>query len=171
MFSCIVLWNTWQYQLKDISLSLWPPFFFSAGYLGLYIVYVLAVVVSAYIYSRQKHQLNGSLENSGRGQGKVPTYKNKPLLKSNYKYWMGMTKWLFIVKDELAALECYGSKTLVYSSMFILRMVQTVRKTATLFLLWSFLFVISEFALKDSNIKCRFCGLHFYLWDHLGVHF
>ncbi|KAA0723478.1 Mitochondrial sodium/calcium exchanger protein [Triplophysa tibetana] len=40
----------------------------TVGYLGLYIVYVLAVIVSAYIYSRQKHQLNGSLENSDRGQ-------------------------------------------------------------------------------------------------------
>ncbi|KAI7814939.1 putative sodium/potassium/calcium exchanger 6, partial [Triplophysa rosa] len=43
----------------------------TVGYLGLYIVYVLAVVVSAYIYSRQKHQLNGSLENSGRGQEEI----------------------------------------------------------------------------------------------------
>ncbi|ROL45501.1 Mitochondrial sodium/calcium exchanger protein [Anabarilius grahami] len=38
------------------------------GYLGLYIVYVLIVIVSAYVYNRQKHQLNGSAQSSGREQ-------------------------------------------------------------------------------------------------------
>ncbi|XP_055062707.2 mitochondrial sodium/calcium exchanger protein [Misgurnus anguillicaudatus] len=40
----------------------------TVGFLGLYFAYVLAVVVSAYIYNRQKHQLNGSLESSDREQ-------------------------------------------------------------------------------------------------------
>lgn len=44
-------------------------FLFSTGYLGLYIVYVLTVIVSAYVYNRQKHQLNGSAQSSGREQG------------------------------------------------------------------------------------------------------
>lgn len=38
----------------------------AVGYLGLYIVYVLTVIVSAYVYNRQKHQLNGSAQSSGR---------------------------------------------------------------------------------------------------------
>ncbi|KTG41697.1 hypothetical protein cypCar_00020918 [Cyprinus carpio] len=38
------------------------------GYLGLYIAYVLTVIVSAYVYNRQKHQLNGSAQTSGREQ-------------------------------------------------------------------------------------------------------
>ncbi|KAF7661960.1 hypothetical protein LDENG_00248980 [Lucifuga dentata] len=33
------------------------------GYLGLYIVYVLTVVISAYIYNRQKHSANGNVQN------------------------------------------------------------------------------------------------------------
>ncbi|XP_042276759.1 mitochondrial sodium/calcium exchanger protein isoform X3 [Thunnus maccoyii] len=33
------------------------------GYLGLYVVYVLTVVISAYIYNRQKHSMNGSVRN------------------------------------------------------------------------------------------------------------
>ncbi|XP_016411084.1 sodium/potassium/calcium exchanger 6, mitochondrial-like isoform X2 [Sinocyclocheilus rhinocerous] len=41
------------------------------GYLGLYIAYVLTVIVSAYIYNRQKHQLNGSAQTSGREQGEI----------------------------------------------------------------------------------------------------
>ncbi|XP_076006970.1 mitochondrial sodium/calcium exchanger protein isoform X2 [Genypterus blacodes] len=36
----------------------------SLGYLGLYIVYVLTVIVSAYIYNRQKHSVNGSVHNT-----------------------------------------------------------------------------------------------------------
>uniref|UniRef100_A0A673IFV7 Sodium/potassium/calcium exchanger 6, mitochondrial-like n=1 Tax=Sinocyclocheilus rhinocerous TaxID=307959 RepID=A0A673IFV7_9TELE len=36
----------------------------AVGYLGLYIAYVLTVIVSAYIYNRQKHQLNGSAQTS-----------------------------------------------------------------------------------------------------------
>lgn len=43
----------------------------TVGFLGLYFVYVLAVVVSAYIYNRQKHQLNGSLESSDREQEEI----------------------------------------------------------------------------------------------------
>uniref|UniRef100_A0A8C2L3L4 Solute carrier family 8 member B1 n=1 Tax=Cyprinus carpio TaxID=7962 RepID=A0A8C2L3L4_CYPCA len=42
----------------------------AVGYLGLYIAYVLTVIVSAYVYNRQKHQLNGSAQTSGREQGK-----------------------------------------------------------------------------------------------------
>uniref|UniRef100_A0A671Q7N1 Sodium/calcium exchanger membrane region domain-containing protein n=1 Tax=Sinocyclocheilus anshuiensis TaxID=1608454 RepID=A0A671Q7N1_9TELE len=38
----------------------------AVGYLGLYIAYVLTVIVSAYIYNRQKHQLNGSAQTTGR---------------------------------------------------------------------------------------------------------
>ncbi|XP_051505604.1 mitochondrial sodium/calcium exchanger protein isoform X1 [Myxocyprinus asiaticus] len=38
----------------------------AVGYLGLYIVYVLTVVVSAYVYSHQKHQLNSSIQSSDR---------------------------------------------------------------------------------------------------------
>ncbi|XP_034026019.1 mitochondrial sodium/calcium exchanger protein isoform X2 [Thalassophryne amazonica] len=34
------------------------------GYLGLYVVYVLTVVLSAYIYSRQKHSANSTVENT-----------------------------------------------------------------------------------------------------------
>ncbi|XP_040897923.1 mitochondrial sodium/calcium exchanger protein [Toxotes jaculatrix] len=33
------------------------------GYLGLYVVYVLTVVISAYIYNRQKHSINSSVRN------------------------------------------------------------------------------------------------------------
>ncbi|XP_026178564.1 mitochondrial sodium/calcium exchanger protein isoform X2 [Mastacembelus armatus] len=33
------------------------------GYLGLYVVYVCTVMVSAYIYNRQKHSVNGSVQN------------------------------------------------------------------------------------------------------------
>ncbi|CAK6966618.1 mitochondrial sodium/calcium exchanger protein isoform X2 [Scomber scombrus] len=33
------------------------------GYLGLYVVYVLTVIISAYIYNRQKHAMNGSVRN------------------------------------------------------------------------------------------------------------
>ncbi|RXN17315.1 sodium potassium calcium exchanger mitochondrial isoform X1 [Labeo rohita] len=40
----------------------------SIGYLVLYIAYVVTVIVSAYIYNRQKHQLNGSAQTSGREQ-------------------------------------------------------------------------------------------------------
>uniref|UniRef100_A0A8C1U5W5 Solute carrier family 8 member B1 n=1 Tax=Cyprinus carpio TaxID=7962 RepID=A0A8C1U5W5_CYPCA len=40
----------------------------AVGYLGLYIAYVLTVIVSAYVYNRQKHQLNGSAQTSGREQ-------------------------------------------------------------------------------------------------------
>ncbi|XP_053276571.1 mitochondrial sodium/calcium exchanger protein [Pleuronectes platessa] len=32
------------------------------GYLGLYVVYVLTVIISAYIYSRQKHSMNTSVQ-------------------------------------------------------------------------------------------------------------
>lgn len=47
------------------------PFFFllSAGYLGLYIAYVLTVIVSAYVYNRQTHQLNESAQSSVREHG------------------------------------------------------------------------------------------------------
>lgn len=41
------------------------------GYLGLYIAYVLTVIVSAYIYNRQKHQLNGSVQTTSREQGET----------------------------------------------------------------------------------------------------
>ncbi|XP_059388919.1 mitochondrial sodium/calcium exchanger protein-like [Carassius carassius] len=41
------------------------------GYLGLYIAYVLTVIVSAYIYNRQKHQLNGSAQTTDREQGET----------------------------------------------------------------------------------------------------
>ncbi|XP_051983913.1 mitochondrial sodium/calcium exchanger protein-like isoform X2 [Xyrauchen texanus] len=43
----------------------------AVGYLGLYFVYVLAVVVSAYVYNRQKHQLNGSIQGSARAQEEI----------------------------------------------------------------------------------------------------
>ncbi|KAM9858915.1 mitochondrial sodium/calcium exchanger protein [Aulostomus maculatus] len=33
------------------------------GYLGLYVVYVLTVIISAYVYRRQKHSLNTSVQN------------------------------------------------------------------------------------------------------------
>ncbi|KAJ8414051.1 hypothetical protein AAFF_G00066490 [Aldrovandia affinis] len=33
------------------------------GYIGLYVVYVFTVIVSAYIYNRQKHSVNGPLHN------------------------------------------------------------------------------------------------------------
>ncbi|XP_059192491.1 mitochondrial sodium/calcium exchanger protein isoform X2 [Centropristis striata] len=33
------------------------------GYLGLYVVYVLTVIISAYIYNRQKHSVNSSVRN------------------------------------------------------------------------------------------------------------
>ncbi|KAM7416592.1 hypothetical protein PAMA_018578 [Pampus argenteus] len=33
------------------------------GYLGLYLVYVLTVIISAYIYNRQKHSMNASAQN------------------------------------------------------------------------------------------------------------
>ncbi|XP_071338934.1 mitochondrial sodium/calcium exchanger protein [Trachinotus anak] len=33
------------------------------GYLSLYVVYVLTVIISAYIYNRQKHSLNASVQN------------------------------------------------------------------------------------------------------------
>lgn len=33
------------------------------GYLGLYVLYVLTVIISAYIYKRQKHSLNTSIQN------------------------------------------------------------------------------------------------------------
>ncbi|XP_070689308.1 mitochondrial sodium/calcium exchanger protein [Pempheris klunzingeri] len=33
------------------------------GYLGLYVVYVLTVIISAYIYNRQKHSMNSSVQN------------------------------------------------------------------------------------------------------------
>ncbi|XP_044052774.1 mitochondrial sodium/calcium exchanger protein isoform X2 [Siniperca chuatsi] len=33
------------------------------GYLGLYVVYVLIVIISAYIYNRQKHSMNSSAQN------------------------------------------------------------------------------------------------------------
>lgn len=76
------------------------PFFFlfSTGYLGLYVVYVLTVIVSAYVYNRQKHQLNGSAQSSGREQGEetavfVSTIIHKThihtlitVLKSHYNY-------------------------------------------------------------------------------------
>lgn len=56
-----------------MSLTYLPPapFFclLSAGYLGLYIAYVLTVIVSAYVYNRQKHQLNESAQSSGRVHG------------------------------------------------------------------------------------------------------
>ncbi|KAK2913953.1 hypothetical protein QQF64_030231 [Cirrhinus molitorella] len=41
------------------------------GYLGLYIAYVVTVIVSTYIYNRQKHQLNGSASTSGREQEEI----------------------------------------------------------------------------------------------------
>ncbi len=56
-------------DMIDISFFL-SIFLFSTGYLGLYIAYVLTVIVSAYIYNRQKHQLNGSAQTTGREQGK-----------------------------------------------------------------------------------------------------
>ncbi|XP_074494195.1 mitochondrial sodium/calcium exchanger protein isoform X1 [Sebastes fasciatus] len=34
------------------------------GYLGLYVVYVLTVIISAYIYNRQKHSMNSSVRSS-----------------------------------------------------------------------------------------------------------
>uniref|UniRef100_A0A671YE89 Solute carrier family 8 member B1 n=1 Tax=Sparus aurata TaxID=8175 RepID=A0A671YE89_SPAAU len=34
------------------------------GYLGLYVVYVLTVIISAYIYNRQKHSMNSSVSSS-----------------------------------------------------------------------------------------------------------
>lgn len=34
------------------------------GYLALYLLYVITVVVSAYIYNRQSHSLHGPLPNS-----------------------------------------------------------------------------------------------------------
>ncbi|XP_029960380.1 mitochondrial sodium/calcium exchanger protein isoform X2 [Salarias fasciatus] len=34
------------------------------GYLGLYVLYVVTVIVSAYIYNRQKHSLNTSIQNN-----------------------------------------------------------------------------------------------------------
>ncbi|XP_050971763.1 mitochondrial sodium/calcium exchanger protein [Labeo rohita] len=43
----------------------------SIGYLVLYIAYVVTVIVSAYIYNRQKHQLNGSAQTSGREQEEI----------------------------------------------------------------------------------------------------
>lgn len=36
----------------------------SLGYLGLYVVYVLTVIISAYIYNRQKHSMNSSVRSS-----------------------------------------------------------------------------------------------------------
>ncbi|XP_040010925.1 mitochondrial sodium/calcium exchanger protein [Xiphias gladius] len=36
------------------------------GYLGLYVVYVLTVIVSAYIYNRQKHSMNASVQDVAR---------------------------------------------------------------------------------------------------------
>ncbi|XP_073693109.1 mitochondrial sodium/calcium exchanger protein [Garra rufa] len=41
------------------------------GFLGLYIAYVVTVIVSTYIYSRQKHQLNRSAPTSGREQEEI----------------------------------------------------------------------------------------------------
>lgn len=39
------------------------------GYLGMYIAYVFTVILSSYIYNRQKHQLIGSPQSSDREQG------------------------------------------------------------------------------------------------------
>ncbi|KAJ8380362.1 hypothetical protein SKAU_G00011400 [Synaphobranchus kaupii] len=43
------------------------------GYIGFYVVYVLTVIISAYIYSRQKHSTNGSLQN---GSTRTPDDEN-----------------------------------------------------------------------------------------------
>ncbi|XP_061117277.1 mitochondrial sodium/calcium exchanger protein isoform X4 [Conger conger] len=43
------------------------------GYIGLYVVYVLTVIISAYIYSRQKHSMNGSLPN---GSTQTPDFRS-----------------------------------------------------------------------------------------------
>lgn len=39
------------------------------GYLGLYLLYVLTVIVSAYIYNRQKHSVNTSIQNDAHIPG------------------------------------------------------------------------------------------------------
>lgn len=39
------------------------------GYLGLYVVYVLTVIISAYIYNRQKHLVNSSAQTIIDNQG------------------------------------------------------------------------------------------------------
>ncbi|MBN3300030.1 NCLX protein, partial [Amia calva] len=41
------------------------------GYLGLYVVYVLTVIISAFIYNRQKLRINGPLQNGSPGPGLV----------------------------------------------------------------------------------------------------
>lgn len=43
----------------------------SVGYLGMYIAYVFTVILSSYIYNRQKHQLTGSPQSSSREQGGI----------------------------------------------------------------------------------------------------
>ncbi|XP_035235578.1 mitochondrial sodium/calcium exchanger protein isoform X3 [Anguilla anguilla] len=43
------------------------------GYIGLYVVYVLTVIISAYIYSRQKHSLHGSLQS---GSTQTPDFRS-----------------------------------------------------------------------------------------------
>jgi len=63
--------NFWKkYMTMCLTFVSFATFFLlSAGYLGLYIAYVLTVIVSAYVYNRQKHQLNESAQSSGREHG------------------------------------------------------------------------------------------------------
>lgn len=56
----------------NINLLLDPiPFL---GYLGLYVVYVLTVIVSAYIYNRQKRSRNSVVQDIQEARGKNPKY-------------------------------------------------------------------------------------------------
>lgn len=42
-----------------------------SGYLGLYVLYVLTVIVSAYIYNRQKRSRNSVVEEVPQARGKT----------------------------------------------------------------------------------------------------
>lgn len=65
--------------------------FLFLGYLALYVVYVVTVIISAYIYNRQKHSVNSDVRNIAHIPGKkhnkqIPTHTNT-LMFRNIQWW------------------------------------------------------------------------------------